>query len=376
MTENHQVLLSLVGSALGNANVGLTCFKADWSELYTLASEQGVQGVVFSSLEKLLPETHPPKDILLKWIGDIAVMERTYTAYVSAIQEIAEVVNKEGFAMLLLKGYGCSLNYPRPSRRPCGDIDIFVMARDGTHTDDMVRRVNNALTENGKGRFIHDNSHHSVIRYGRFVVENHESILDTNSHKSSVELNKLLESLASDCLLSSQEMDGIVLPSVKFNTIHLLRHMANDFATVRTTLRHVLDWSTFVAKNDMDWNYVYEVMHRANMHRFLDAINSICVDFLGYDSGLFHIEKRNDKLRDRVLADILCPGFKGDTPSKSNELNYCWAKTCRMWHNRWKYSIVYDESLLSSFLVKLKCGRLHLFRAFFLCFCTNFVQNV
>lgn len=81
MTENHLVLLSLIRSALGNANADLTCFKADWSELYTLASEQGVQGVVFGSLEKLQPETHPPKDILLKWIGDIAVMERTYTAY-------------------------------------------------------------------------------------------------------------------------------------------------------------------------------------------------------------------------------------------------------------------------------------------------------
>lgn len=350
MTENHRVLLSLIGSALGNTNVDFKCFRIHWEELYVLALEQGVQGIVFDSLEKLQYDMRPPKDLLLKWIANITVMERTYATYVSTIQEIADIIKAEDLAMLVLKGYGCSLNYPIPHRRPCGDIDIFVMAKDGTHSSDMVKRVNNAITESNKGTFIHDNDHHSVIQYGKFVIENHESILDINTHKSSAVLNKLLESLASDCLQTSQRTNGMVLPSVEFYSIHLLRHMANDFATVKTTLRHVLDWGTFVAKNNIDWNFVYKVMHRANMHKFLNAINSICVDYLGYDSKTFRIEKRDDELRDRVLEDILYSGFQGKIPSMNNKISYGLAKACRMWHNRWKYSIVYDESLLSSFL--------------------------
>lgn len=350
MTENHRVLLSLVRSALGNANVDFKCFRPHWEELYSLALEQGVQGVVFDSLESLQPAMRPPKALLLRWIGNIAVMEKIYAAYVSTIQEIVDIVNTENLAMLVLKGYGCSLNYPMPHRRPCGDIDIFVMEKNGEHSIDIVRRVNKALTESSKGKFIHDNDHHSVIQYGRFVIENHETILDVNAHKSSKELNNLLECLASESLLSSSDMNEIILPSVNFNSVHLLRHMANDFATVRTTLRHVLDWSTFVAKNNIDWNYVYDVVHQANMHKFLDAINSICIDYLGYDSKSFYIERKDDKLRDKVLEDILCPVFQGNIPSMNHKLNYGLTKTCRMWHNRWKYSIVYDESLLSSFL--------------------------
>ena len=223
MTENHRVLLSLIGSALGNSNVDFKCFRIHWEDLYVLALEQGVQGIVFDSLEKLQYDMRPPKDLLLKWIANITVMERTYTAYVSTIQEIADIIKAEDLAMLVLKGYGCSLNYPIPHRRPCGDIDIFVMAKDGTHSFDMVKRVNNTITESNKGTFIHDNDHHSVIQYGKFVIENHESILDINTHKSSAVLNKLLESLASDCLLTSQRTNGIVLPSVEFNSIHLLR---------------------------------------------------------------------------------------------------------------------------------------------------------
>lgn len=321
MTENHRVLLSLIGSALGNTNVDFKCFRIHWEELYVLALEQGVQGIVFDSLEKLQYDMRPPKDLLLKWIANITVMERTYATYVSTIQEIADIIKAEDLAMLVLKGYGCSLNYPIPHRRPCGDIDIFVMAKDGTHSSDMVKRVNNAITESNKGTFIHDNDHHSVIQYGKFVIENHESILDINTHKSSAVLNKLLESLASDCLQTSQRTNGMVLPSVEFYSIHLLRHMANDFATVKTTLRHVLDWGTFVAKNNIDWNFVYKVMHRANMHKFLNAINSICVDYLGYDSKTFRIEKRDDELRDRVLEDILYSGFQGKIPSMNNKIS-------------------------------------------------------
>ena len=50
------------------------------------------------------------------------------------------------------------------------------------------------------------------------------------------------------------------------------------------------------------------------------------------------------------VEDILYSGFQGKIPSMNNKISYGLAKACRMWHNRWKYSIVYDESLLSSFL--------------------------
>lgn len=350
MTENHRVLLSLIGSALVNTNVDFNCFRPHWKELYTLALKQGVHGIIYDYVERLRPDLLPPTDLLLRWAGTITVMERIYAVYVNTIQKIAEIVNAENLAMMVLKGYGCSLNYPKPYRRPCGDIDIFIMARDGSHSVDMVMRVNNAIILNSKGKFIHDNDHHSVIQYGKFVIENHEHILDVNTHKSSKELDKLLEALASDCMWTSSEINGVILPSTKFNSIHLLRHMANDFATVKTTLRNVLDWGTFVAKNNIDWNYTYRIMHQANMHKFLNSINSICVDYLGYDSNLFYIEERDDILRDKVLEDILNLDFHKNIPCKSNKLNYCWTKTCRMWNNRWKYSIVYDESLLSSFM--------------------------
>ncbi len=349
-TENQRLLLVLIRAALQNDNAGLVFSCVDWNEIYSLAKSQGVHGVVFDALGELPPNLYPPKTIVLDWMANVTTMERTYNAYVNAIMKLSDIVKTEGLSMLVMKGYGCCLNYPHPSHRPCGDIDIFVMTSDGTHSGNTVRLVNNVVIKEANARLVGNSKHHSVIQFGKFAVENHESILDIDTHKSSVALNRLLETLAADSLLVSPTKGGLLLPSAKFNSIHLLRHMANDFATVKTSLRHVLDWSTFVSHNKIDWDFIYEVAHQTNMYKFLDAINSICIDYLGYNTKLFRIEDRNERLRDRVLQDILNPLAQDEIPDMKHKLRYGIAKTHRMWRNRWKYAIVYDECLLSSFL--------------------------
>lgn len=132
--------------------------------------------------------------------------------------------------------------------------------------------------------------------------------------------------------------------------------MASDFASVRTTLRNVLDWSTFVETHEVDWSFVHEVANKSNMHRFLDAINGICVNALGYQADKFPVEQQDDKLKHKVLSEILSCTDNPDPPqlecSFMDKVAYDFHKTRRMWKNHWKYQIVYDESLLESFLWK------------------------
>lgn len=92
----------------------------------------------------------------------------------------------------------------------------------------------------------HGNEHHSILSFEGYTLENHWTVLDVNAHKSSRYLEELLEKWAAEHREHIVDGVAVCLPSVRFNSIHLLRHMVNDFATVKTTLRHVLDWVTFV----------------------------------------------------------------------------------------------------------------------------------
>lgn len=139
--------------------------------------------------------------------------------------------------------------------------------------------------------------------------------------------------------------------------------MASDFATVTTSLRHVLDWTTFIntcyrtPKNPnsemFDWSFVQHVAKNTNMIRFLDAINSISVKYLGYPKEMFPVSNPDDNLSELVIEDILNNDDTADRPtgdlSLVQKIRYGITKTLRLLKNRWKYNVVYDENIVESF---------------------------
>jgi len=347
---DSDVLLKLLRLSLGNSTDTAMPTSVNWQEVMALAERQGVLGVAFDGIQKLPKDQLPDIDTLMDWLGQTEYMRTVYEQYEDTICCLSRSLSEAGLRPVVMKGYGCSLNYPNPEMRPCGDIDIFLLDANGKCDFD---RGNRKIKEKLQVEVDPHSNHHSTFQYKGFTVENHQTVLDVISHKSSIYLNNLLEELALDYRTVNIKGQEIYIPSAKFNSIHLLRHMASDFATFTTSLRHVLDWSTFVASHNLDWAFVHEVVHKNSMNKFLDAVNGICVEYLGYSEELFPIEKKDIHLRDKVMGDILFNTDRPDVPpsqmSFAEKLSYGWFKTYRMWRNRWKYGIVYDESFIRTF---------------------------
>lgn len=336
-----KALLKLLRMAMGNEKDDSLPFDVFWDEILLLAEQQGVLGLTFDAVQKLPKEFLPDASTLMNWFGRVEYMRMKYKSYRSSVYKLSVLFARYGLRMMVMKGYGCSRNYPHPESRSVGDIDIWLFGK---------QKKGDCLIESKGIRVRHDNEHHSVFVFEGFTIENHRTILDVNTHKSSKRLERLLEQLAAEEQQICVE-DGmtVYLPSTRFNSIHLLRHMANDFATFRTSLRNILDWATFIQSSNVDWNFIHTVAREHNMSRFLDAVNGICIEYLGYPAESFPIEVIDEQLRDRVLADILSPKLEDRIPSISNWLQYGWIKTKRLLSNRWKYKIVYDESIWESF---------------------------
>lgn len=332
-------------------------------ELNSLAISQGIDAIAYDGLlqaYKSIPgvakavDSPENKAVKYDWFGSVLQHEIDYARYKKAISDLSAFYASAGIRMMLLKGYGLSLNYPVPAHRPCGDIDVFLFGRQA--------EADKLMEEHRKVRMNRGNPHHSVFKFEGFTVENHATFLDNNTHKSSPYIEGVIRELLQEPQptidVQGQE---VFVPSVKLNSIYLLRHMANHFATEKITLRHLLDWALFVEKNaeEIDWGYVTDFARRTNMHRFLSAVNTICVRDLGFAEEYFPVPYRDDALATRVLGDILEPEWKGEIPPMRYKLRYGLAKTRRLWHNRWKYRIVYDETLLESFwtLAKNRVGK-------------------
>ena len=228
------------------------------------------------------------KSLYIRWVVNVEQVEQKYARQKRVIATLAHFFAKHGIHMLILKGYGLSLNYPVPEHRPCGDIDIWlfkiekdvngnpIIANVQSKADRLLREELDVCIDEGK-------HHHTVFYIEGVMIENHYDFLNVHSHVSNRVIEKRLQSLVRE-RMETVLVDGeiVYLPSADFNALFLLRHSAAHFAAERIGLRHLLDWKYFVEKKaaTIDWMSLEQFAKEMNMHRFLYCINGICVDFI------------------------------------------------------------------------------------------------
>ena len=314
----------------------------DWNGIEVLADNHGLSAIIVDGVEKLPEKNRPPQAILLQWIGNtIQGYEYRYELYRQAIAEIAAWHNDNGFKMMVLKGYACGVDWPKPEHRPCGDIDIWQFG--------MQKEADDALRKQG---VVIDKTHHhhTVFEWKGFTVENHYDFVNVYTRKSSKELEEVFKDLGNDDS-HFVELYGerVYIPSPNLHALFLIRHMVSHFAAAEITLRQVLDWAFFVEKHtkELDWEWLEGMLVKYHMKEFVSCINVICVEDLGFSVGIFPTVQFVPELKERVLEDILDPEYTAAEPEGFfPRVIY---KYKRWQGNAWKQEMCYAESRWSAF---------------------------
>ena len=352
--ETKEAFLSLVRLGIGTRTVSDFTFQVptDWLEVKNLAEKQGLYAIVLDGIGKLPESSRPPQVILLEWIGEVLQRyEYRYEQYCKAISELASFYNRHGLKMMVLKGYACSLNWPKPNHRPCGDIDIWQFGKQ-KETDAVLEKEKPVQVLQGVQKFKIDRSHHhhTVFNWGGFSVENHYDFINVHARKSNRELEKVFKELgADDSHWVEVNGEKVYLPSPNLHALFLMRHMVAHFSSSNINLRHVLDWAFFVAKynKEIDWGWLISILKKNHFLDFFNCINAICVEDLGFDANIFHGVQFNPSLKDKVLEDIINPRFSAEEPRcLISRLAY---KFKRWKGNSWKHELCYKESMWSAF---------------------------
>lgn len=318
-----------------------------WADVIEVASCQGILGICFQSIELLPVNQRPDMDNLMNCLGQVEHIKAKYQNHEKVVRMLAQFYKLHGIKMLVLKGYGLSKNYPVPEHRPTGDIDIFLYGKID-EADKLVEREKGVKVDR-------DNPHHSVFTVKGVTIENHRTLLDQHNHKSNIRLEQLYAELIAEDE-GVQIGDNIYTPSATLNAIYLLRHAGEHFATEEITLRHVMDLGTFFQKHnqDIDWKRVLKVYKDECLSDFYNAIATICVRDFGMDAKCFNGYKHDRELADRVLEDIFKENEKLPMStvgiSGLKKVKYGIQKSIRWYKNRWKYKMVYNESLFESYM--------------------------
>lgn len=340
--EIKDSFLSLIRLGIGH-DAYISANKVDWNVVETLASEHGLSAVMVDGVEKVSENLRPPKTLLLQWIGEVLQnYESRYKQYQEAIGSLAAFYNQHGYKMMVLKGYACSLDWPKPEHRPCGDIDIWMFGEQRC-TDALLIDRDNIDVD-------YSHHHHTVFYWGDFMVENHYDFLNVHHHKSNVELESILKKLGEDASHCSMlKGEWVYLPSANLHALFLLRHSMSNFASTGMQLRQLLDWAFLVEKHgkEIDWKWLDEILERFGMKRLYQIFNAICVDDLGFDINIFPKVQLEPMLKERVLNDILSPEFSEE--EKGGFIRRAIFKYRRWKANAWKHELCFSESMSSAF---------------------------
>ena len=361
-SELKDIFLSLVRLGIGHTDSTDFTDKVDWEALKALAGQHGLSAVVLDGLNEVSKSNSQlstlNSQLKLSWIGEVMQSyEQRYVQYENAIVSLAEWYNQHGYKMMVLKGYACSLDWPIPKHRPCGDIDIWLFGQQ-READAALGSWFKVLAEASDQGRAHDpnfkidkgHHHHTVFEWEGFTVENHYDFLNVHHHKSNVEMETILKELGKDdsyCV----ELNGekVYLPSANLHALFLLRHSMSNFASTDFQLRQLLDWVFFVEKHgeEIDWEWLESQLEHFGMKKLYDVFNAICVEDLGFDVKLFPQVQFQPQLKKRVLNDILTPEF---SEKESGGFFFRAVFKYRRWKaNEWKHELCFNDSLWSAF---------------------------
>lgn len=350
MRSVEETFFQLVRLGIGCSECRISS-EIGWNKIKALADQQGLSAFVFDAINTsdVSIINSMPIQIKLEWIGEVLHnYEAKYVEYKKAICSLAGFYNQYGYKMMVLKGYACSLDWPRPEHRPCGDIDIWLL---GEHkeADSLLASKNGIKIDN-------THHHHTMFEWQGFMVENHYDFFNVYAHKSSREMEKIFKQLGHDDSYSVKvnevpnELEtNVYLPSPNLHALFLIRHLVAHFTHTCITLRQVLDWAFFVEKHteEVDWGWLIGVMKKFHMIEFYGIISAICVEDLGFETSIFPTIQFRTDLKEKVLNDILHPKFSASEPScLISRLIYKY----RRWQgNAWKQELCFDESRWTAF---------------------------
>lgn len=285
--------------------------NTDWNEVYLLAQEQSVQGLVLRGIEEIKAkglELSVPKVLLLQWIGEVQIIELQNKEMNAFINQLIGDLRKANIFTLLVKGQGVAQCYEKPFWRSSGDIDLYLNEGDFQKAKDYFRPLVSKFDPDD------DYTRHINMLYGEWVVEIHAN----QNCSLSPRINRVMSEVHNDLFykgfVRSWDNNGvqIFLPSADNDAIIIFTHLFNHFYRGGVGLRQICDWCRllYTYRDSLNYGLLEQRIKRAGLLDEWRAFGSFGVKYLGMpidampflnDNLYANLNRKADKICDFIL---------------------------------------------------------------------------
>ena len=277
--NNIQAFFALVKAGLWEQEVRLSQFeKTDFQEVYRIAEEQSVVGLVAAGLEHVVDVTVPKIDVLT-FVGSTLQMEQRNKEMNSFLGSIVEKMRKAGIYTILLKGQGVAQCYERPLWRASGDVDFLL------HNDDYEKAK---VFLSPMASFVaseNSYSQHLGITIDTWTVELHGSVHCGLSNR----IDKGLDAIRDDVFYGGDvrswicDRTQVFMPGVNNDSIFLFTHILQHFYKGGIGIRQICDWSRLLwsYRDSIDIGMLERRLRELGLMNEWKAFGTFAVEYLG-----------------------------------------------------------------------------------------------
>lgn len=357
-TPEQQLLFNLIKYSLwpaqNNAALPAGSIQVNWDEIISLAARQGVLGVSIDGFARggrnteMLPTL--PKAQQIRWELSVKYQEARHQRQREALKELVTLFRDNGMEVLLLKGIGVAANYPVPSHRESGDLDIFLY---GDH------EKGNQLIESLGIPVNRDDSKHSTFFFKYTPVENHLNFLDVEHFQTNKNLELHLHEILSTQGHQTIYIDEVEvrIPTPDFTALFLTRHDITHFLASGLVLRHLCDLSLFFSRHASSINFkeFYKILEQESQLKLFTSFMDLAQKYLGMPVDSIPVLMPVASTSNKIFLDTLNNSYR---KIETEERLKWWVLkrkavgAMHLFRSKWKYDLAEDglfyQSLMGS----------------------------
>lgn len=316
--NNSQAFFALLRAGLWETETRLLPFKdIEFAELFRLAEEQSVVGLVAAGLEHVSDVKLPKKDVL-PFVGQSLQLEQRNLSMNNFIGLIVEKMRKVGIYTLLVKGQGIAQCYKRPLWRACGDVDFLLSTENYDKAKEFLRPLANSAEVEGKYQ------KHLSLTIDSWVVELHGTLRTGLSSK----IDRVIDETQKDVFYGGSVRSWqngktqVFLPGVDNDVFFILTHFLKHFYKGGLGLRQICDWCRLLwtYKDSINVGLLEERLLKAGLTSEWKAFGAFAVEYLGMPSEampFYSPDKKWKRKADRICSFIMEVGNFGHNRDNS-----------------------------------------------------------
>lgn len=327
ISKETDVFFSLLRTGLWDANLDTRIDgTTDWQEVYRLATEQSVLGLVLGGLEH--SDEKPPQVLLLQWIGEVQMIEQRNKEMNVFIADLIEKLRKNDIYALLVKGQGIAQCYEKTLWRCPGDIDLFLSDSNYERAKSFLKPLASSVEE----EYIKEK--HLGMTIDGWVVELHGHLFSGLSTRVERELDEVKNDTFYKGNVRSWNNNGvqIFLLVAENDAFYVFTHILQHFYKEGVGLRQICDWCRLMwtYRDSLNYGLLEQRIKSAGLVSEWKAFGALAIEYLGFPKDsmpLLDVRSKKEDVRwrkkaDRIMEFILKSGNMGHNRDMSHFSKY------------------------------------------------------